>query len=243
MVHWGMIVSVGLCCLLIMIKKSEACAPTFSEEDETCLVGTTPFGSFSPAPGSTVEEGDTVTLTCNPFTRLDGTVVTATCSSAGVLSPTSSCLPCPDTTWVYDSTTNRCFKAFAGVDVPGVCTKDVPCANVAASLGTPVTLAYTFNFQALIDAGRIALDTGVGIGIYLVGIGDPVANELYQFDDGTPVPLASIMPFFTPLNPSDNAANTQQYIAVRTLNGGFGFDDYACFLPGFRPGSICQIQL
>uniref|UniRef100_A0A914XQT6 Sushi domain-containing protein n=1 Tax=Plectus sambesii TaxID=2011161 RepID=A0A914XQT6_9BILA len=93
MVTWRMILFVGLCWLIIMINKSEACAPTVSDEDETCLIGTTPYGTFSPAPGTKVLEGDTVTLTCDASARLGGTVVTATCSPAGVLSPTSPCLP------------------------------------------------------------------------------------------------------------------------------------------------------
>uniref|UniRef100_A0A914VQY6 Sushi domain-containing protein n=1 Tax=Plectus sambesii TaxID=2011161 RepID=A0A914VQY6_9BILA len=154
MVTWQTILFVGLCWLFIMVRSSEACAPTFPEEDiadiPTCLVGTTPYGTFSPAPGSTVEEDDTVTLTCKPLTHLDGTVVTATCSSAGVLSPTSLCLPCPDTTWIYDPTTDRCFKAFAATPIAGVCTKDVPCAGLAAQYGVPSALAYTLNFQALL---------------------------------------------------------------------------------------------
>uniref|UniRef100_A0A914VU36 Ig-like domain-containing protein n=1 Tax=Plectus sambesii TaxID=2011161 RepID=A0A914VU36_9BILA len=129
-------------CSAGVLSPTSLCVPT-------CLVGTTPYGSFSPAPGSTVLEGDTVTLTCDASAYLDGAVVTATCSS-GVLSSTSLCLPCPDTTWIYDSTTDRCFKAFAATPVPGMCSKDVPCAGLAALYGAPSALAYTLNFQALV---------------------------------------------------------------------------------------------
>uniref|UniRef100_A0A914XSK8 Sushi domain-containing protein n=1 Tax=Plectus sambesii TaxID=2011161 RepID=A0A914XSK8_9BILA len=242
MVHWGMILSVGLCCLLIVIKKSEACAPTVSDEEETCLVGTTPYGTFSPAPGSTVVEGDTVTLTCKPYARLGGTVVTATCSSAGVLSSTSLCLPCPDTTWVYDRTTDRCFKAFDPTPVPGVCSEDVPCAGLAAQYGAPTALAYTLNFQALLDAALIGIDNSVADGHYHVGIGDPVVNDQYQLDDGTPVPLPSILPFFVPGEPGDSPANTVQQLFVGVFSGAIGFNDGSCVPVGVY-GSICQIQL
>uniref|UniRef100_A0A914WB55 Sushi domain-containing protein n=1 Tax=Plectus sambesii TaxID=2011161 RepID=A0A914WB55_9BILA len=240
-VTWRLIVSVGLCCLLIIIKKSEACAPTFSDEDETCLLGT-PYGTFSPAPGSTVVEGDTVTLTCKPYARLGGTVATATCSSAGLLSPTLLCLPCPDTTWVYDSTTDRCFKAFAATTVPGVCTKDVPCAGLAAQYGAPTALGYTLNFQVLLDATQIGTDNSVGSTLFFyVGIGDPVTNFQYQLDDGTPVPLPSILPFFVPLNPSDGPGNTERQLLAGNF-GSLGLADFNC-VPGGTYGSICQIQL
>uniref|UniRef100_A0A914WNG7 Sushi domain-containing protein n=1 Tax=Plectus sambesii TaxID=2011161 RepID=A0A914WNG7_9BILA len=242
LVTWRAILFVGLCCLLILIKKSEACARTVSDEEETCLVGTTPYGTFSPAPGSTVVEGATVTLTCDASARLGGTVVTATCSSAGVLSPTSPCLPCPDTTWIYDSTTDRCFKAFDPTPVPGVCTKDTPCTNLAAQYGAPTALGYTMNFQALIDAGLIGKANSVADGNYYVGIGDPVTNFQYQLDDGTPVPLPSFLPFFTPNEPDDLAANTNQQIFIGTFFGTFGYADGACNLAGTY-GSICQIQL
>uniref|UniRef100_A0A914XBC3 Sushi domain-containing protein n=1 Tax=Plectus sambesii TaxID=2011161 RepID=A0A914XBC3_9BILA len=238
MVTWRLIVSVGLCCLLIMTKKSEACHPTFDQE-ETCLVGTTRYGTFSPAPGSTVDEGDTVTLTCKPYARLDGTVVTATCSSAGVLSPTSLCLPCPDTTWIYDSTTDRCFKAFGQTPDPFTCNKDAPCAGLAAQYGAPSALAYTLNFQALFDATQIGIDNSIENGAYYVGIGDPVANEQYQLNDGTPVPLASILPFFIPGGPSDTVANAYLYLYINTV---LEFEDYSCPPFGFL-GSICHIQL
>uniref|UniRef100_A0A914WQC5 Reverse transcriptase domain-containing protein n=1 Tax=Plectus sambesii TaxID=2011161 RepID=A0A914WQC5_9BILA len=208
----------------------------------TCLVGTITYGSFSPAPGSTVLEGDTVTLTCKPYAHLDGTVVTATCSSAGVLSPTSLCLPCPDTTWIYDSTTDRCFKAFAETAVPGVCTKDVPCAGLAAQYGAPTALAYTLNFQALLDAAQIGIDNSVSsIDEFYVGIGDPVVNDQYQLDDGTPVPYPSIFPYFVGVNPSDGPANADKQIIISVI-GTLGVDDVTC-VPAGGKGSICQIQL
>uniref|UniRef100_A0A914W9G2 Sushi domain-containing protein n=1 Tax=Plectus sambesii TaxID=2011161 RepID=A0A914W9G2_9BILA len=242
MVHWGTIVSAGLCCLLIMIKKSEACAPTVSDEEETCLVGTTPYGTFSPAPGSTVVEGDTVTLTCKPYAHLGGTVVTATCSSAGVLPPTSLCLPCPDTTWIYDSTTNRCFKAFAGILVPFVCPKGSTCPGLAAQYGAPTAIAYTLNFQLLLDASQIGIDNSIGTGAYYVGIGDPVTNFQYQLDDGTPIPYPSILPFFVPATPIDAPINNLKFIVAGNSFGGFGLFDVDCSIP--KPDdSICQIQL
>uniref|UniRef100_A0A914VZ22 Sushi domain-containing protein n=2 Tax=Plectus sambesii TaxID=2011161 RepID=A0A914VZ22_9BILA len=239
MITWRTILIVGLCWLFIMIKKSEACIPTFDEE-ETCLLGT-PYGTFSPAPGSTVVEGATVTLTCKPYAHLDGTVVTASCSPAGVLSPTLLCLPCPDTTWVYDSTTDRCFKAFAATPVPGVCSKDVPCAGLAAQYGAPSAVAYTLNFQALLDAVQIGKDNSIGTGIYIVGIGDPVANEQYQLDDGTPIPLASILPFFIPAQPNDTPANMFTQLTAG-FPGPLGFDDFNCVALG-TDGTICQLQL
>uniref|UniRef100_A0A914WY34 Ig-like domain-containing protein n=1 Tax=Plectus sambesii TaxID=2011161 RepID=A0A914WY34_9BILA len=226
MVMWRTILFVGLCWLFIM----------------TCLVGTTPYGSFSPAPGSTVEEGDTVTLTCDASARLDSTVVTATCSSAGVLSPTSLCLPCPDATWIYDPTTDRCFKAFAATPIPGVCTKDVPCAVLAAQYGAPTALAYTLNFQALLDAAQIGVANSVANGNYYVGIGDPVVAFQYQLDDGTPAPSPSILPFFRPGRPDDTLANMFTILTVGVNAGALGFDDSDC-VPAGLDGSMCQIQL
>uniref|UniRef100_A0A914X2K1 Sushi domain-containing protein n=1 Tax=Plectus sambesii TaxID=2011161 RepID=A0A914X2K1_9BILA len=187
-------------------------------------------------------EGDTVTMTCDASARLDGTVVTATCSPAGVLSPTSPCLPCPDTTWIYDPTTDRCFKAFAETPVPGACSIYTPCVGLAAQYGVPSTMAYTMNFQLLIDAAQIGIDNNVGSrGFYHVGIGDPVANELYQLDDGTPVPLASILPFFIPGYPSDGPGNVDP-VLIAGIFGTVGFVDAYCTIMG-TDGSICQLQL
>uniref|UniRef100_A0A914XAR4 Uncharacterized protein n=1 Tax=Plectus sambesii TaxID=2011161 RepID=A0A914XAR4_9BILA len=145
---------------------------------------------------------------------------------------------CPDATWVYDSTTNRCFRAFAASPVTGVCNKDVPCVGLAAQYGVPSALAYTLNFQALVDAGLIGIANSIGTGVYYVGITDLVTRFEYVLDDGTPIPLASILPFFAPNNPNDTPANTRNYI----ITGNVKFDDNMCPSPS-NYGSICQIQL
>uniref|UniRef100_A0A914XM27 Sushi domain-containing protein n=1 Tax=Plectus sambesii TaxID=2011161 RepID=A0A914XM27_9BILA len=159
MIVWRTILFVSLCRLFIIVGHTEACQPTFTDEDiETCEVGTTPFGSFSPAPGRTAMDGETVTLTCNPGTRLQGTVNTATCTS-GVLSTSPLvCLPCPDdTTWVFDSTTNRCFKAFANIP-SGTCPKDLNCVGIGAPYGLPSSIAYSLNLQAVFGTSLFELD-------------------------------------------------------------------------------------
>uniref|UniRef100_A0A914WT71 Sushi domain-containing protein n=1 Tax=Plectus sambesii TaxID=2011161 RepID=A0A914WT71_9BILA len=250
MIVWRTILFVSLCRLFIIVGHTEACQPTFTDEDiETCSVGPIPFGSFSPAPGSTVMDGETVTLTCNPGTRLQGTVNTATCVS-GVLSTSPLvCLPCPDdTTWVFDATTNRCFKAFAGIALPaGACNENANCVGVGAPYGLPSVLAYSLNLQALFDAAQIGFNLGIqpaGQIAFNVGIHDPVANFQYQLDDGTPVPFADILAYSRPGQPNDNAGNTLNYMSIFSYPGGIGFDDAFCpFLAGFNLGSICQIQL
>uniref|UniRef100_A0A914XK77 Sushi domain-containing protein n=1 Tax=Plectus sambesii TaxID=2011161 RepID=A0A914XK77_9BILA len=243
---------IGYCSMVIvfiiidLMLKADACMQTIPVTDilQTCLVRSTPFGTFSPAAGNRIPDGGTATLTCNPFTRLDGTVTTATCS-AGVLSPTSGCLPCPDDTWVFDRTTNRCFKAFPEKGVPYTCFGADPCSDATAAVGTPLTLAYTFNFQALLNAGLIGVNAGVGtFEAYLVGIGDPITNEDYMFNDGTHIPLASITPFFSPGEPSDSPGpNSFQFLSVRSIAGVVAFDDDFCSQPPFDFGSICQLQL
>uniref|UniRef100_A0A914VTT5 Sushi domain-containing protein n=1 Tax=Plectus sambesii TaxID=2011161 RepID=A0A914VTT5_9BILA len=229
--------------IIDLMLEARACMQTIPVTDilQTCLIRSTPFGTFSPAAGNRVPDGGTAALTCNPFTRLDGTVTTATCS-AGVLSSTSLCVPCPDDTWVYDRTTNRCFKAFAGPTTFAPCTGSARCAVASALVGAPLTLAYTFNFQALIDAGLIGINAGVGGGIYYTGIGDPNVNFQYEFNDGTLVPLPSILPYFLPNNPSDTPANAIRFLNVRNAFGSLGVDDDVCFGPPFND-AICQLQL
>uniref|UniRef100_A0A914WNP5 Sushi domain-containing protein n=1 Tax=Plectus sambesii TaxID=2011161 RepID=A0A914WNP5_9BILA len=160
-----------------LMLEADACMKTIPVTDilQTCLVKSTPFGTFSPAAGTRIPDGGTATLTCNPFTRLNGAVTTATCT-AGVLSATSGCTPCPDdTTWVFDGTTNRCFKAFAGVAAaPGACNRELTCPAAGAALGTTSRVAFTFNIQALLDAALIGFNAGVGTGVYFIGIGDYV---------------------------------------------------------------------
>uniref|UniRef100_A0A914X7Q4 Uncharacterized protein n=1 Tax=Plectus sambesii TaxID=2011161 RepID=A0A914X7Q4_9BILA len=86
MVTWRAILLVGLCCLLIMIKKSEACHATFPEEDITDIPTTTVITSCSsaiplfnanlPSPGDhgvqapagTAAIGQTITVYCNQGT-------------------------------------------------------------------------------------------------------------------------------------------------------------------------------
>uniref|UniRef100_A0A914W304 Sushi domain-containing protein n=1 Tax=Plectus sambesii TaxID=2011161 RepID=A0A914W304_9BILA len=70
---------VSLCCIIFhMVGNGEGCHATFPEGDITqtqatttvtpspCTVGTDPFGTFSPAPGSIVSDGTSVGLTCDP---------------------------------------------------------------------------------------------------------------------------------------------------------------------------------
>uniref|UniRef100_A0A914W7N6 Sushi domain-containing protein n=1 Tax=Plectus sambesii TaxID=2011161 RepID=A0A914W7N6_9BILA len=240
--------AIGYCSMVVvfiiidLMLKSEACMRTIPVTDilQTCLVRSTPYGTFSPAAGNRVPDGGTATLTCNPYTRLDGTVTTATCS-AGVLSSTSGCLPCPDDTWVFDGTTNRCFKAFKGPTTLAACTGNARCADASAAFGAPLTLAYTFNFQALIDAGLIGRNAGVGTGIYSVGINDQISNLNYKFDDGTPVPLSLITPFFVPFNPQP-VDSGEDFVYLNLQFGAFGLDDDVCYPPP-DTDAICQLQL
>uniref|UniRef100_A0A914XII5 Sushi domain-containing protein n=1 Tax=Plectus sambesii TaxID=2011161 RepID=A0A914XII5_9BILA len=244
--------AMGYCSVVVvfiiidLILKSEACMRTIPVTDilQTCLVRSTPFGTFSPAAGNRIPDGGTATLTCNPFTRLDGTVTTATCLG-GVLSSTSLCLPCPDdTTWVFDRTTNRCFKAFPERGRPYTCFGAEPCSEVTAALGTPTTLAYTFNFQALLDAAAIGISDGVGVNLaYLVGIGDPITNDDYMFNDGTHIPLASITPYFVNGIPGDSPANIVKFLSARFISGQLALDDDFCSPAPFDFGAICQLQL
>uniref|UniRef100_A0A914XKH1 Sushi domain-containing protein n=1 Tax=Plectus sambesii TaxID=2011161 RepID=A0A914XKH1_9BILA len=231
--------------IIDLLLKSDACMKTIPVTDilQTCLVRSTPFGTFSPAAGTRIPDGGTATLTCNPFTRLDGAVITATCT-AGVLSATSGCTPCPDDTWVFDRTTNRCFKAFAEKGVPYTCFGSEPCSEAIAAVGTPLTIAYTFNLQALLDAAVIGINAGVGtFGAYVVGIGDPITNNDLMFNDGTPIPLASVQPYYYNGALDDTPANSFKFTTARIYLGQLVLDDDFCSQPPFAFGAICQLQL
>uniref|UniRef100_A0A914VW99 Uncharacterized protein n=1 Tax=Plectus sambesii TaxID=2011161 RepID=A0A914VW99_9BILA len=163
-------------------------------------------------------------------------------------SQSSAYLLCPDDTWIYDSTTNRCFKAFAAKPIAGgVCTKDAPCVDVGAPYELPSSLAYTLNLQALLDAAAIGIATNVqpvDEAVFYVGISDPLVNDQYQLDDGTPLPYSTILPYFTPTNPSDDATNVFKVMTARVYLDGLGLDDDTCTSgPLLDYGSICQIQL
>uniref|UniRef100_A0A914W5Q8 Uncharacterized protein n=1 Tax=Plectus sambesii TaxID=2011161 RepID=A0A914W5Q8_9BILA len=242
--------SIAQMMLLIVASLSvavDACMRTIPSEDiiiartASCTVGTKQYGTFSPAPGSRVPSGSTVGLTCAAYAHTSSTaVLTATCFN-GVLSPTSPCLPCPDDTWVFDATTNRCFKGFAGPGGATPCDIRVPCVGLAATFGVPSDIAYTLNLPALIDAGTIAIQAQVNPGgdFYHVGINDPV-DRSYQLVDGTPVPSTLILPLFIPGEPVPAPPALTDFMTIRLVGGVIGFDDIVCS-PSF--GSICQLQL
>uniref|UniRef100_A0A914VHR8 Sushi domain-containing protein n=1 Tax=Plectus sambesii TaxID=2011161 RepID=A0A914VHR8_9BILA len=207
--------------MLIVISLSvavDACMKTIPTEDiimartSSCTVGTKQYGTFSPAPGNRVPAGSTVDLTCAAYAHASSNaVLTAVCSN-GVLSPTSPCLPCPDSTWIFDATTNRCFKGFAGPASTTPCDIRLPCYGLAATYGAPSDIAYTLNIPALIDAGTIAIQENVNpIPFYHVGIGDPV-DLSYQLVDGTPVPSTLINPLFIPFEPMPATTATSQFM-------------------------------
>uniref|UniRef100_A0A914UXD1 Sushi domain-containing protein n=1 Tax=Plectus sambesii TaxID=2011161 RepID=A0A914UXD1_9BILA len=231
------------------ITPVELCLQTASLPETTdtsatptpCTIGTKPYGTYKPAPGTTVADGSIVILECDASAHTASTsaVVSATCTN-GELTPTSTCLPCPDNTWIYDDTTNRCFKAFAAT--PGLpCDARSPCLNAGLQYRAPSDVAHTLNLPALIRAGAVGIQNNiVTSGQFLVGIGDPTAQGMYQLSDNTPVPLADLQPLFVMTAPFDNAANTQKFITVRFNGGVLGFDDTACLA---TYGIVCQIQL
>uniref|UniRef100_A0A914WDI5 Sushi domain-containing protein n=1 Tax=Plectus sambesii TaxID=2011161 RepID=A0A914WDI5_9BILA len=197
-----------------------------------CEVGTTPFGVFDPAPGSIVEDGTYVTVFCNPATHTaDNSVLVARCSN-GQLTSTSSCIPCPDDSWVFDATTNRCFKGVAAIPSPfGPCDPATPCIGIGLSYGdVPGGLAYTSNLPALIEAGKIAvLSTVSPNNQYAVGISDSSSQSIYKLLDGTPLSLADLNPLFVSGQPDDTPANTQTKMVIRSgPNSVIGFDDVQC---------------
>uniref|UniRef100_A0A914V694 Regulatory protein zeste n=1 Tax=Plectus sambesii TaxID=2011161 RepID=A0A914V694_9BILA len=209
-----------------------------------CEVGAKKFGVFDPAPGSIVEDGTYVTVFCNPATHTaDNSVSVARCSN-GRLTSTSSCLPCPDDSWVYDATTNRCFKGFAAIaNYGGQCDPALTCVGIGLSYdGVPGSLAYTSNLPALIEAGKIAvLSTVTPSNQYSVGIGDSSNQAKYKLLDGTPVSLTDLNPLFVSGQPDDSPANTQTNMVIRSgPNSAIGFDDVTC---DKSFGAICQLQL
>uniref|UniRef100_A0A914V5M3 Sushi domain-containing protein n=1 Tax=Plectus sambesii TaxID=2011161 RepID=A0A914V5M3_9BILA len=238
--------------LVIVVSLSvavDACMRTIPSEDiimaraASCTVGTEQYGTFSPAPGSRVPSGSTVDLTCAAYAHTSSTGVTrATCFN-GVLSPTSPCLPCPDGTWVFDATTNRCFKGFKGPAVATPCDIRLPCYGLAATYGAPSDIAYTLNLPALLDAGTIAIQAHVNSDpAYHVGIGDPI-DLSYQLIDGTPIPPTLINPLFVPFEPILASSATSQFMIVNIQLGVVGFDDIVCTNGVLAFGSICQLQL
>uniref|UniRef100_A0A914WG37 Uncharacterized protein n=1 Tax=Plectus sambesii TaxID=2011161 RepID=A0A914WG37_9BILA len=239
--------------LLIVVSLSvavDACMRTIPSEDiimartASCTVGTEQYGTFSPAPGSKVPTGSTVDLTCAAYAHASSTaVLTATCFN-GVLSPTSPCLPCPDSTWIFDATTNRCFKGFASIPPVTPCDIRRPCYGLAATYGVPSDIAYTLNLPALLAAGTIAIQANVNPlkNFFHVGIGDPV-DLSYQLVDGTPVPSTLILPLFVPGEPTPPTP-LNQFMVVYVVGGVVGFDDQECtYGPTLALGSICQLQL
>uniref|UniRef100_A0A914WEN7 Sushi domain-containing protein n=1 Tax=Plectus sambesii TaxID=2011161 RepID=A0A914WEN7_9BILA len=94
---------VSLCCLLIhIVGDGEACHTTYpygdqTEEPFTCTVGSVPFGTFGPAPGSIVGDGAVAGLTCDPNYYASITPAVQTCNN-GFLSPPIQCIEitCPD---------------------------------------------------------------------------------------------------------------------------------------------------
>uniref|UniRef100_A0A914UWR6 Sushi domain-containing protein n=1 Tax=Plectus sambesii TaxID=2011161 RepID=A0A914UWR6_9BILA len=244
--------SIARVMLLFVVSLSvavDACMRTIPTEDiimartASCTVGTEQYGTFSPAPGSRVPSGSTVDLTCAAYAHTSSSaVLTATCFN-GVLSPTSPCLPCPDSTWVFDATTNRCFKGFAGPAAQFPCDIRLPCYPLAATYGVPSDIAYTLNLPALLAAGTIAVQANVNplTNVFHVGIGDPV-NLFYQLVDGTPVPSTLILPLFVPTEPAPPTP-VNQLMVVYAVGGVVGFDDLTCADGPFALGSICQLQL
>uniref|UniRef100_A0A914WE15 Uncharacterized protein n=1 Tax=Plectus sambesii TaxID=2011161 RepID=A0A914WE15_9BILA len=246
--------SIARMMLLIAVSLSvtvDACMRTIPTEDiimartASCTVGTDQFGTFSPAPGSRVPSGSTVDLTCTAVIAhaSSNAVLTATCFN-GVLSPTTPCLPCPDDTWVFDATTNRCFKGFAGQVQTPPCDFALPCVGLAATYGVPSNIAYTLNLPALLDAGTIAIQANVEPEpAYHVGMGDAATNLDYRLLDGTAVPPTLIGPLFIPGEPMVASSPSATFMTVRLLYGVIGFDDDACFAAPYIAGSICQLQL
>uniref|UniRef100_A0A914UYT3 Uncharacterized protein n=1 Tax=Plectus sambesii TaxID=2011161 RepID=A0A914UYT3_9BILA len=221
-----------------VLRPVEACVATL-----TCAVGTTPFGVFDPAPGSVVEDGTYVTVFCNPATHVaDNSVLVARCSN-GQLTSTSNCLPCPDDSWVYDATTNRCFKGVAAIaNYNGPCDSATPCIGIGLSYDVPGGLAYTSNLPALIEAGKIAVLSAVSPNNqYAVGISDSSSQSIYKLLDGTPVSLTDLNPLFVSGQPDDTPANAQTNMVVRSgPSSVIGFDDMGC---SKSFGAICQLQL
>uniref|UniRef100_A0A914UQ55 Sushi domain-containing protein n=1 Tax=Plectus sambesii TaxID=2011161 RepID=A0A914UQ55_9BILA len=245
--------SIARLMLLIVASLSvavDACMRTIPTEDiiiartSSCTVGTKQYGTFSPAPGSRVPSGSTVDLTCAPYAHTSSTaVLTANCFN-GVLSPTSPCIPCPDDTWVFDATTNRCFQAFAGQPQTIPCDIALPCVGLGPTYGVPSNIAYTLNLPALLDAGAIAIQANVDpLLVYYVGIGDAATNLDYRLADGTAVPPTSIGPLFIPGQPSPLMSAAAEFMTVRLMGGVVGFDDEFCFTGTPAIGSICQLQL
>uniref|UniRef100_A0A914WMT5 Uncharacterized protein n=1 Tax=Plectus sambesii TaxID=2011161 RepID=A0A914WMT5_9BILA len=200
-----------------------------------CTVGTTPFGTFSPASGTQVPSGNAVTLTCNPATRTDDpAALTGTCTN-GVLPNYSTCTPCPDDTWIFDSTTNRCFKGFFDPLAPAACDFTGFCQSHVPNFGVPVDVGQTLNIQKLFDAAQLGTITTGSVGMF-IGIVDPITNEVYQlYTDLTPVPAASLTPFFGPGKPDADPTNSNQQIFFRP----FGLDNEICGTAAM----VCQLQL
>uniref|UniRef100_A0A914UPJ4 Sushi domain-containing protein n=1 Tax=Plectus sambesii TaxID=2011161 RepID=A0A914UPJ4_9BILA len=244
----GTVISAVLVYIAIVnpvLQPVEACVATVNTpETLTCAVGTTPFGVFDPAPGSIVEDGTYVTVFCNPATHVaDNSVLLARCSN-GQLTSTSSCIPCPDDSWVFDATTNRCFKGVTALtSYDGPCDPAKPCIAIGQINGdVPGGLAYTSNLPALIEAGKIAvLATVTASNQYSVGISDSSSQSIYKLLDGTPVSLTDLNPLFVTGQPNDSPANAQTNMVIRSgPNSVIGFDDVAC---SKTFGAICQLQL